>query len=304
MKLRLLSIFWGPKHYDLFKWACLKSLAYPRNKEALYASDTIWNIFTDDEYFEPLRELTKITFPGLRFEIRSTNDLRRYTDSTQSALVGQIEECLAAKAKFLFAPPDTIFGDGTVANLLKIGREDKTCVCVPHPRVLPDIQDAIRRQLADDGNFVPDRQTNIDNVTLVDLAFKYLHQSWTDAEVNHVRQNSHVGGVLWQRLDDVTISGRHYLPTHYLCDFTEQDLNYFKTQVSFGSFDHMWAGDILIPQGRQRYVGSSDAAFICEVTEKEKNIPPVWNGDPNQFWRNHVHNHHNKQVEFIFRGTV
>lgn len=294
MKFQLLSIFWGEPYFTWFIKGCLKSLAFPKNQQCINKNCSTWNIFADNNQIEQLKEVTRITFPHLTFNIQSTDMLRAFIDQHQSAMCWQVEKCLEAKERLLFAPPDTIFADGTIPSLLKLGREPRSCVAVAHPRVLPGLlgdmnilelqsPGALIKRIWNDG---------------------YLHQAWADAEVGHPRQNSFIGGVFWEKLEPNIYAVTHYLPTIYFADFTGEDLMYFKTQVSFGCYDHTWPADILIKQQRQRYVGSSDAGFICEVTHKEKNIPPVRPGSPDDFWRSHEHNKHNKQVKVIFRGDI
>lgn len=289
MILQLLTMVYGSKHVELFKEACLASLSTPRNRKAINEHGAKWSVYTDEDHIHILRKLLGESFPSLKIDFVLTEDLRRYTDPIQSAIIKQIESCLHEGHRLLICPPDTIFAEGTIANLIAIGREPGSVVVVPHPRILPSI--------LNEGMLF----ASLSPARMVDLCFKHLHQSWTDAEIGHVRQNSFVGGVKWQRLDKLIV-GSHYLPTPYLMDFTEEDLSYFKTQISFGSFDHVWANDVLLKLGRQRYVASSDACFIAEITEEEKNVPPIWDGDPDSFWRNNMQFDHDKQTVFTFRG--
>lgn len=289
MNLEILSIVYGDSHVELFKKACLKTLAFPENRRAIFKHCKRWNICTEDKHIEDLKRNIDIYFPELELNFILTEDLRRYADPIQSAIINQIERCLKTDRRLLFCPPDNLFGDGTIRALTIAGREKGSVVVAPHPRVLPEI---LSLPMA----------PYVTNPELVTMAMKTLHQSWTDAEVGHVRQNSFVGGVKWERVNRATIIGSHYLPTPFLMDFTEEDLKYFSTQISFGSFDHVWAGDILLNRGRQRYLGSSDAAFICEITERDKNVPPVWDGDRDSFWRANLQFNADKQILFTFRG--
>lgn len=289
MKFQILSVFWGNQHKDWFKKGCFESLSWPQNRKAILENCSAWNIYTEEKFFTEIMEMAEDKFSGLKVKLRKTDDLRRYSDFLQSALVMQIQECLESEDRFLFAPPDTIFADGTVSNLLKLGREKNSCVAIAHPRVLPEI--------------LPELTQALDGPKLVSLSWKHLHRSWTDAETNHPRQNSFVGGVKWQKLKENLYSVTHRLPTTYLADFTKEDLMYFQTCTGFGNWDHQWAIN-LYRQGRQRYAGSSDAGFIIELTESLKNIPPVHPGNVDEFWKNDEHNHINKQINVIFRGEA
>lgn len=289
MKLQILTMVYGEKHVEMFRRACLKTLSFPENRRAIYEQQSRWNICTDQEHVDYLRREIDILFPELTVNFIDTSDLRSYTDPIQSAIVWQIGDCLQSRSRLLIAPPDTLFAEGAIKGLVLAGREQGSVVVVPHPRVLPEILS----QALDPFMTAPE---------MVKLSMACLHQSWSDAEIGHVRQNSYVGGVKWWRVNEKVISGQHYLPTPYLMDFTEADLNYFKTQISFGSFDHVWANDVLLQAGRQRYIASSDLCFIAEITERDKNVPPIWEGDKDSFWRNNFQFQIDKQTVFTFRS--
>lgn len=281
---QILSVFWGDKHVEWFEKATLNSLAFPQNKEALL--NATWNIFTEEKYFERIDEIVNQKVKLKKLNIIDIKKLYDRIDILHSGLIWQMHKCFELKEKMLLAPPDTIFGDGTISNLLKIGWEPGSCVVVAHPRVLPIILGEIYQS----------------NESLVSASIKHFHKSWSDAEVGHPRQNGFIGGVSWQYLDKETISVCHRLPTVYLADFQEQDLKYFENRIGFGSYDHEWPSDHLINQERMRFVGSSDACFICEITDAGANIPPVQlNQDPNKFWRNVLHNKIDSQFRAIFR---
>lgn len=290
MGLQLVSCVWGDKHLELWRRTTLRSLAMPENAEALLKQDSCWNIYTEEKYFEYFKNKIHEYIPGFKsVELISTNKLRDRIDNTQSAMIKQIEKCLNHKDRMLLCPPDSIFGDGSVQGLLNAGRDPESVVVVPHPRVLPAILEEVYGS----------------NAEMVSLSWRHLHRSWSEAEVGHPRQNSFIGGVSWSRVEDSLYSVTHLLPTPYLCDFTAEDLSYFKAQIGFGAYDHTWSGEILIPKVRQRFVGSSDIAFIAEITEADKNVPPiVRGGDPNKFWKDHLHNRINRQMISVFRGST
>lgn len=289
MSLQMLTTVYGDKHIDIFQRACLKSLAFKRNKAALYEAKAIWMIFSEEKYFDHIRKIVDAFLPEFNLQLRPMSELRGFIDPVQSALVLMIEECLRTNSRLLMCPPDTIFGDGSVHGLLKVGREQHTCVVAAHARVLPSILDE---------DFSP----YLTNAELVTMAWKHLHRSWSEASVGHPVQNSFIGGVSWQEIGPSLFAVQHRLPTVYLADFTEEDLHHFKTCISSGDWDHVWPGTRLTPHGRQRYIGGSDIAFMVEITAAEKNVPPMGGGPPDGFWRNHPHNEFNKQFSAVFRG--
>ncbi len=300
MKFQMMSTFWGAMHFEWWKRGCFKTLAFRKNKKAIIENCSVWNINTEEKNFQAIEKLVAENFQGLEIKLNSTDHLRRYTDHLQSALVNQMESCVRAKERFLFAPPDTCFGDGTIKSLMAIGKDDKSCVAVAHPRVVPDFFQEL--DYVDVGS-AKSWGASLENSYLVSRAWRYLHQSWEDAEVGHPRQNGKSGGVWWSKIGEGLYRIQHALPTVYFADFTEQDLQYFQLCTGFGNYDHLWPAEILVPQDRQQFVGSSDACFIVEITEKLKNIPPVWPGNPNEFWKNHAHNKQNRATSVIFRGA-
>jgi hypothetical protein len=92
--------------------------------------------------------------------------------------------------------------------------------------------------------------------------------------MGHSRQTSFIGGVAWKKLDPGLYSVTHRLPTPYFISWHENDWSYWWGQVGFGNLDHRFPGEQLFRQQRWRYAGSSDACFIVEVTDKDKNVPP------------------------------
>lgn len=294
MGLQILSTAWGKAHIELLKKTAIKSLSWDNNQEALTKAETIWNIYTDEDEVESLDKFSRKSIPGIKFNIQSRNSLRNYIDENQSATIWQMERSIESGDKVLLAPPDTIFGDGTIEGLLAAGRDEGSVVVTPHPRVLPTILSTYKGPYWD---------LSCENWGLVDLAWTHLHESWIHAEIGHPNQSSYMGGIWWERVNGL-IMGKHLLPSPYLIGFTKQDLEYFDRACSFGHFDWRWPGDILIPQGRQRYIGSSDLAFIVEITEAHKNVPPIYENQPKTgFHRDDPHNRANNQIVFTFRGS-
>lgn len=279
-----LTTVWGD-YLDRFYKGTLRSLALPSNREAM--KDVTWNIFSEEERFEEIDQKIHEVLPEVDVVYRDLAVIRDRVDYLHSALIWQIKGCLKEKAKMLLLPPDTIFGDKSIKNIINAGRTSGSCVFSAHPRVLPSVLN----------------ETFEANDSLVKATWKHLHRSWSDAEEDSDRQNSFVGGVSWKKLDDDLYEVKHLLPTPYFCDFNETDLSFFETQGGIGAIDHVWPSQ-LVQQGRIKYLASSDAAFVVEITDADKNLPPVARGqDTNKFWKNHPHNIFNDQVSVIFRGS-
>lgn len=313
--LRILTCVWGTKHVDTFLRGTVRSLSWKSNKDALDGST--WNVVTKPDHSARLKSELSDRFPNIKVQvtevpewITNSNGASIKTETLDHSniilmhLVGEIKACLDSKSRTLLAPPDTVFGERTVLNMLKIGTLDGTCVAVAHPRVHPE--------LLDDPYFKTGNPCS--NEVLVKLSFdKYLHQSWRAAEIGVANQNSLVGGVAWQKMEaaggESLYAVQHRLPTVYLANWTPEDYAFFINQPSFGSYDHTWPGERLIRQERQRLVGSSDACFVCEITDFDKNMPP-WTPEhlkivqqvPDAFYRDGLHNAHNRLTVSMMRG--
>lgn len=298
---------YGDYYINLFKRACFRSLNWPLNQAAL--NGCVWNIYTKKEHFEELDKLFEgYPFKLCLYEIGPSVHVAGcgYVKTTQcdggvillNGLRQQIQYSIANKSKMLLAPPDTVFGDGTIPNLFEIGRNSGVCVSVAHPRVLPEVLDEIDVLGATRGA--------LSNPQLVTQTFKHAHNAWKYAESGHEKNNSFVGGIVWRELCRGIYSVNHRLPTVYLADFNESDWDFWWGQVSFGAWDHRWPSENLIRQERQRYVGSSDACMIVEVTDWDKNCPPELQDKPvgpdDAYWNSHYHNQIDRQFSVIFRG--
>lgn len=306
----IFSMFYGQHYVDLFRRACFRSLNWPKNQ--LVLTGRTWNVITTTDHFDEVKKI----FEGSPFKLQlfgigefqgvagCVNVKTSQCDGGVLMLNGlrdQIVFCLQNNSKLLLAPPDTIFGDGTVDNLLTLGSEPETCVAVAHPRVLPSILEPIEYDGSTDGA--------ISNQKLVSLSMKHAHDSWKFAEIGHKHNNSYMGGIAWKRLSESLISVTHRLPTPYFMGFNRSDWDYWCGTVSFGALDHSWPGDRLIRQERLRVVGSSDACFIAEVTDHDKNVPPVLTDETRErlplnddYWGDRLHHSVNRLFNVIWKA--
>lgn len=319
MNFHIFTMVWGNKHIDLFRRGCFRSLNWEKNRQALGDSRE-WVVYTTEDHVDEIIEIFKHSNFSLKImiieKVQHVVSLNKLVPLEicdpglvlLNGLKGNIRYSFEnnpqgqSGSRMLFAPPDTIFGDGTVENLIKLGSVPGSCVAVAHPRVNPEILDEIEYMGATRGSFT--------NAQLVTLAFRYPHKSWELCEVGHSLNRSLIGGVAWKRLSTGLYSVSHRMPTHYFCDFTKADWDFWWGVSSFGAYDHSWPGENMIRQGRQRYVGSSDACFIVEVTDVDKNIPfdvdrsKVLGGVPEDGFilHNKLHTETNRLTNVIYRG--
>ncbi len=302
--LRIFTVLWGDQHFEWFEKGLVRSLAWPKNKEAL--QHAIWMIYTMPNEMARAAEIASKVVPPDQIECISLLTLLKGGMPTAPtflflSLMASMHECLSDGSQFLMAPPDTVFSDGSIPSLLSAGQPTGSCVAVAHPRVHPSVLSCVLENQPMTG------------AEMVSLSFQpeHLHRTWSEAEVGREMVNSYISGVSWKRMSSGLIAVTHRLPTVYLANLTSPDLNFFMHPKNghphnFGYWDHQWPSE-LTNTGRQRVIGSSDAAFIVELTESTNNIPPLRNAnpfDPSAFCRQEPHNLHNLNALVIFSPGV
>ena len=299
--LRIYTAVWGDEYIELFEKTIIKSFGWPQNKKALNNENVTWSIHTNKKNEVKVIQLIKRIFDG-NIEVNSfEQELEGSHPDMGKFLLAQfkleIKRCLDTNSRLLLAPPDSLFGDGSLAALFNHGAQDGVCVAVAHPRVLDTIFEYPEEVGMDDSPH--------GNAQLVSSAFRNLHKTWSEAQLGFEKINSFVGGVCWKQLKKGLYSVQHRLPTTYLISFQPNDLQFFEAQICFGAIDHLWPSKLIAEQ-RQRTVGSSDSVFICEITKAGMNMPPlypVYKREPDKFWRDAPHNQFFRQVNVIFRGV-
>lgn len=309
----IFSMCWGNYHVGLFKKAVFRSLNWPKNQAAL--NGKTWRVFTKREHFKEFEDIFKGSVFNL--ELVEVGELMKVAGvglvkTTQcdagvlllNGLRDQMSFCLQSGQKLLLAPPDTIFGDGSVNSMLQMGKDPYTCVFVAHPRVLPEIMETIEYKAATEGA--------LSNAQLVGLALKHPHESFVKAEIGVEGNTSYVGGIAWRRLggdDGEILAVQHRLPTPYFIGFHPFDFDFWWSSISFGALDHSWPGDRMIRQERARYIGASDAAFIVEITDARRNVPPKPDYErikmlgEDAYWGDRIHHSVNRGFVSIWRSV-
>lgn len=298
MNVILYTAVWGA-HVESFKNGTLKSLMWPKNYAAI--KGCTWVIYTYPRHAAELEKLVKdagfepkIVCIGDGIHVDGLGPGPVGTDFCSNGIIllaglrQQIFECITQRKKFLLMPPDTMCSDGTIPNLLNLGKEPGSSVAVAHTRVKPSFLNEVIGPLSSD--------------QMVKLSWAHLHDSWAFAENGHPKNSSFLSGVKWERLSPDLIRVCHHLPTIYLIDFIHSDHEVAWGTCGFGYWDHTFPSYVA-RDGRLKYAGSSDACYIVELTEPDKNVPPdVPNQSGASFFRNLWHNEFFKQVEVIFRA--
>lgn len=312
--LRIHTVVWGDQYIDWMNRALVRSLSWPKNKAAI--RNAKWTIWSDLEHTQKIYDIATKVLPFHQIELKQKIHDGKNPKGPANLLECMMQTmrmCLLEKGQLLTCPPDTIFADGTIQTMIDYADQDGSCVAVPHPRVLTSIMDHLT--------------TNpISNAKLVTLGLVgHPHDAWTKSNRELNVGASEVGGISWQKTDDLTWAVQHQLPTIYLANFNDEDRKFFSRDYcgrnpQYGMWDHEWPGqNVLGPQPilnddpkkttlsnqRQRTIGSSDAAFIMEVTEPWRNVPTIkmqFRDEPDRFHRDEYHNRINRQYVSCFRG--
>ena len=280
MRVRLSTLVFGDKFLALFSKS-VRSISWPKNKAAL--KDAVWSIHTDRE-----EKARKIVEPlGLEVEINPvpTGSIGL---KLLSSLILDMEKCLGGDA-LLTAQPDTIFGEGTIKTLVDVGREGQNAISVSHPRVVSET--------------FPDLAEPTSNAKLVGLAFDHLHPGWKAADMRSDENNCFKGGVAWRKLDQDLYAVTVRIPTTYFVRPRSSDVDFLK-KCREGGWDHVWPTK-LVEEQRHRLIGSSDAAFMVELTELKRNgaLPRAARIDePDAYKFNLEHHRTNRNSLVIWRA--
>lgn len=289
-KVRMFTLLWGERYIDWFERACVTSLCWPSNQWAVKQNIVGWDIVTKSADEERVRSIAERL--GIPVEIRILiEDSAPVGNKLQYYLMDQMKRSLERDESMFLCPPDKIFGDGSISGILSQG---SVCVASPHVRVLPSVLE-----------FITDQP--LTNPQLAKVAWGHLHRSWKEADISKEMANSYVSGVAWREISPGLIAVHHRLPTCFLATFQPDDVAWFESQVYMGAWDHLWPAKLVAEQ-RERVLGSSDAAFMAEITPEFENIPscsPVDQNDPDRYWANHAHHLVNRnQVSFFRLGDA
>ncbi len=290
MKMRMFSMCYGEPYSTWFENALIRSLMWPRNLEAVRRWCSEFNIYTRDQDRERLRTIAERLGVPLQFHPFDTKNSSGET--LQPAMLDHLRNCEQTGVAMFMAPPDTIFGEGSIEAICELGQHPGLCVAAPHVRVNAGALGKL-----------PDRP--VSNAELVDFAWENLHKTWADANAVLQNTNSVLGGVSWRELRKGLYAVTHRLPTCYLANVQASDVQWFAGQFETGTYDHTWPAK-LVKEQRHRCIGSSDAAFMVELTREHENVPPVHPADPNEpdkYFRDLEHNYVNRNVVAVFRGA-
>lgn len=257
--IRILSIAYGYPFCEFLDTITLRSiLRQPLNRAA--AQGAMWSIYTNVEGAERVREAMGFA----PYEITTIDVSGHQSEILHHCVIAEAKKCVALGATLIMAPPDSFWGDGSLANLIAVaGTRADLCVAAPHVRVE---QGPFLKNLPPEGV--------LSNPQLVTLALATLHRVWRECDPDQPTLNTPFSGHTLRKLP---VPGHysvcHMIPTPYLARFTQADVDFLEAS-SPDSWDHRWPL-LLVEQDRQRVIGSSDGFFLAELTNPLTHFPPM-----------------------------
>ena len=296
MSFRLFSIVYGASFLDLFEHACVRSLCWPLNKAGLSGAIS-WSVWTRASDVERVKKAVGTL--GLEVEIHAeiaegaAADPRLASAVLLKAMMFEMTRSSDERSAFFFAAPDIVFGDGSIPSMIEIAVPARICVSVPVMRVVKE-------------GFLDALGTGpVGNAELAKLSFERMHKSWINAEATLAKTNSWSSGVSWKKIGAGLYAITHLLPSPTFVHPTPDDVQFFRSRPKFGGWDHWWPKR-LVAQERQRVIGSSDAAFMAELTDRDSNCPALTDADaddPSKYFSTIGHHAANRNLVAIWRTT-
>lgn len=288
-RLHIFTLVYGGKFISYWRRAGAVSLLWPRNLAALNTVDVLWDIYTMQDFYREVKEAADSLPVGDTDKVEITI-LKQGKDN---ALVLALDKACRAGAYFMPAPPDLIWGDGSVGALLRLmpfayGR----CLAVPHVRV------AAKKFMAD---FTGDPLTN---AQLVKKSFGALHEAFAGSKVPADKHNTGSTGTVWTELAPDLYAAGFFLPTIHMMQPTPDDVKWFQVTSGTDHWDHRWPAG-LVGTDRHRIIGSSEAAFMAELTEDDELHPPrhdMHKGKWDEYGGKLAHHVANRNTVSIFRA--
>lgn len=293
--IRIFTPVWGADHVDWFRRGCLPSLLWPRNHEALKWAN--WDIFTTPA---DRAEVTSISNPLVAqttiWDINTDKGVSRGRQLLEKVCL-TMQRCVDNGELFCLVMPDIIYGDGSWTNMIALAQRPTVCVTAPHMRVLPSILDD--HSLGMDWIY----EGPLTNRHLFCRALRYAHPTWTDAEITKSPGSQFVGGVVWEQTSTGMYLVQHRIPNCWVGNIMQSDVDFMRVRDGFGMYDHDWPRK-LVTEERSRVIGSSDAAFMVEITPANDNLAPLKELSPivDLFHRSDIHHSVYRQFVSVWRA--
>jgi len=222
--------------------------------------EDIKEINSHQEKLDRLRKYMSITVK----QIKGQAGLDR-NDTLIVALRQHLEKCYEENAWFFLTPPDTFFGNHSLANAMKLVEGKDVCLACPHTRVNRDsvLSSKLFKRFSNG-------EINFENAQLVDFAFRYGHKCFVNS-FDHRDENTTRDGLSIRAITDNSYAVVMNLPSPLVISVKKNDIKFFKRYQNYNEIDKLWPR-MLIKENRIKVVGSSDLVFSLELTELDKSV--------------------------------
>jgi len=260
---------WGEKHINWFFEYTLSSLLTSNNLPLVAKKKNIKICFyTKDNDSLLIAERMENQPCNYNYSIQTESNFNDHArDIMSNFMVHILDECIKNNALMLIAQPDIIFSNGSVSNLVELSDGKGVSISLAHPRVSIE---SLKKNNIDIANL------SENTLNMVKVAMKCKHESLLQTiETNDI--NSTISTGIATRKISSGLAVIHNLPAVYLCSPIKDDLSFFKRRPDFNSIDKHWP-NLLFRQSRLKVVGSSDIAFLIELTSDDDKRPILESG--------------------------
>ena len=308
-KLTITTFVYGNRYVDLFEKCCLRSLFQEGNipfllKHGYEITHLVYTTTPDAGRLAEITNRAKLKYlegtnvdqDKLSYQI-ITNPAVGYgrviAKTNMIFLLQSVTYGVHNPAPFFLASPDYFIGDYSLSNLLAYQTKKDTCLAALHVRV--DAPSFL--------NFLEGTQGNIQNPSLVRIAFGMLSQSWKDSFIDKDNNCSFHAGTAVQKIATNLYTVTFRIPTTFLARLNQSDLEYFSGHCDYGHWDHSWP-EHLISQKRFKFIGSSDMFFAVELTAGDMNQSKCRAGDlwNDEYFSTKIHSETNRNFLAVVRG--
>jgi hypothetical protein len=270
---KILFVFvpmWGSQYVDLFFEYTMPSLMQSKNFPDISSNNKriIICFYTKSIDAELIKR--KMNNYNCGYEYKIYNDYY-FKDLGRGLMLNffihMLEKCVSNNALMLLALPDFIYSNGSISNLFKLSDGKGVSVAVPHPRVS---YECIEEGKINIKNLL---KSGISSSMLVKMAGQCKHSSFSFSD-ELMDKNSTSDGISTRKLNYNCLAVTHNLPNVCLLSPIKDDVSFFKRRISFNDIDHLWP-NMLLRQSRLKVVGSSNIAFMIELTYDNDKIPKL-----------------------------
>ncbi len=175
-------------------------------------------------------------------------DFIKYTEAnTSKFLIKEAEEGARLNCISIMLPPDTIFGNGTLYNLIRMGDKKPHSIAVPHFRIGDAVLEKIKLPMSNR-----------------EMARLIMDMGHLDNLMDEKVPNQCHHGITVRKITETNWDVVHNLPTIYYAKFTANDATLFR---SYPNALIQWDRGFLrrlYDENRLKVVGSSELAFCLE----------------------------------------